>query len=282
MYEQFFNLKEEPFNITPDPRYLYLSQRHLEALACINYGIERRKGFIEITGEIGSGKTTLCRSFLAQLQPHVKHALIFNPCLSEMQIMESILTDFGVSVAKQTKKAYFDALNDFLLKEHSKGNTVVVIIDEAQNLDPTVLEQIRLLSNLETETDKLLQIVFFGQPEFRDMLERPSMEQLYQRINIRFHLTALEMYEMTEYIYHRLAVAGGENHAIGFTSRALQVVYEYSRGIPRLINTVCDKVLMAAYINNTRQITYQIAEQAIGEVKGRPSHESHFEQLLLV
>ncbi len=282
MYEKFFGLREEPFKLTPDPRYLFLSKRHLEAISCLHYGVERRKGFIQITGEVGSGKTTICRSFLSQLKPNVKYALIFNPCLSEVLILKTILEDFGIEGKLRNKKDYFDAINDFLLEKNSMGQNVVLIIDEAQDLDPKALEQIRLLSNLETETEKLLQIVFFGQPEFRDVLAKPSMLQLRQRITIRYHLTALSFDEMTEYIYHRLMVAGAQDQSIVFTPKALSVVFDYSKGTPRLINSLCDKILMAAYVSEARQITYQIAEQAVGEIEGIVPETKTIENLIKI
>ncbi|MFC1808834.1 ExeA family protein [Candidatus Omnitrophota bacterium] len=275
MYEEYFGLTEEPFKLTPDPKYLYLSKRHLEAISCLHYGVDRRKGFIQITGEVGSGKTTLCRSFLGQLKENVKYALIFNPRLSEALILKTIIEDFGIVGKLRNKKDYFDAINNFLLEKNSMGENVVLIIDEAQDLTPRVLEQIRLLSNLETETDKLLQIVFLGQPEFRDILKQPSMLQLRQRITIRYHLTALTFDEMIEYIYHRLMIAGATDQSIIFTPKALSVVFEYSKGIPRLVNSLCDKILMAAYVNDARQITYQVAEEAVCEIEGvEPEHKN--------
>lgn len=283
MYEQFFGLKEDPFRMTPDPKYLYLSKRHLEALSSIHYGIERRKGFIEITGEVGAGKTTLCRSFLSQLKPNIKCALIFNPFLSEMQILRTIIDDFGIKGKLRTKKDYFDAINCFLLEQNAQGNNVVVIIDEAQNLAPKVLEQIRLLSNLETETEKLLQIIFFGQPELRELLRQPSLVQLRQRISIRYHLTALNQEEMIEYVHHRLIVAGAQEGTIVFTPKAFSVMFEYTKGIPRLVNILSDKVLMVAYVNETRQITYQLAEEAVYELEGiRPPEHQHVENLIKI
>jgi len=279
VYENFFGCEEEPFRMTPDPKFFFLSKRHLEAISSLHYGIEKRKGFIEITGEIGSGKTTICRCFLSQLSENVKYALIFNPCLSESQILQAIVEDFGIEGTFKTKKDCFDAINQFLLSENSKGNNVLLIIDEAQALDVRVLEQIRLLSNLETESEKLLQIIFFGQPEFREMLRRPSLEQLRQRIGIRYHLTALSPEEMEQYIFHRLKISGVEEGSIVVTPKAFCVVYEYTKGIPRLINVLFDKILLAAYVNGTKQITYQVAEEAVYEAEGVRPNEAHFFQI---
>jgi len=273
MYKQFFGLREEPFNMTPDPHFLYFSKRHMELLSCLHYGVQWRKGFIEITGEIGAGKTTVCRLFLETIKHKAKTALILNPTLSESQLLQTIVDDFGIAVKGRTKKAYFDAINTFLLDALAEGSNAVLIIDEAQNLSPRTLEQIRLLSNLETEKHKLIQIVLVGQPELRDLLRSPSLVQLRQRISVRYHLMPLDYTETEAYIYHRLKCAGCPEEEVIFTTHALANIYEYSKGVPRLINVVCDKILLAAYVRGTKKIIYQIVEEAVREIEGYVSSE---------
>ena len=205
MYRKFYNIKEKPFNVTSDPSYLYLSRKHREALSRLLYGIEERKGFLEITGGIGTGKTTLCRALLNKLNGHTKTAFILNPDLSQVQLLQAIVEDFGLVVEKKSKVHIFRQLNKFLLDQLSCGNNVALIIDEAQNLKPSVLEQIRLLSNLETEKEKLFQIVLVGQPELRQRLDAPELKQLKQRIAVRYHLNPLDRDEVEDYINHRLS-----------------------------------------------------------------------------
>ena len=267
MYRQFFGLKEKPFNITSDPNFLYLSRVHKEAFAHLIYGIKERKGFLEITGEIGAGKTTLCRALLNHLDANTKSAFIFNSTLPEMQLFQTILEDFGVCVGRRTKSSMLRLFNNFLLEELSKNNNVVLIIDEAQNLKPQVLEELRLLSNLETEKEKLFQMILVGQPELRDKLKSPNLKQLRQRIGVRFHLTPLSSCEIGEYIYHRLKVAGS-NGDISFSEDSLDVIYKYSGGIPRLINTVCDKALLSAYVAETKYIDSAIIDKCTKEIDG--------------
>ena len=267
MYRQFFGLKEKPFNITSDPNFLYLSRVHKEAFAHLIYGIKERKGFIEITGEIGAGKTTLCRALLNHLDVNTKSAFIFNSTLPETQLFQTILEDFGVSVDKDTKSSMLKQFNNFLLDELSKNNNVVLIVDEAQNLKPEVLEELRILSNLETEKEKLFQIILSGQPELREKLNAPNLKQLRQRIGVRFHVTALPGDEISEYIYHRLKVAGS-NGDIKFSEDALEMIYRYSGGIPRLINMVCDKALLSAYTLETKYIDAVNVERCIKEIEG--------------
>jgi len=266
MYREFFGLRENPFHITPDPRFIYFSKKHLEAFSMLLYGIEHRKGFVEITGEVGAGKTTLCRTLMEEIRGRFKTALIFNPNLSENQLLAAIVEDFGIVPRGRNKKDYFDSLNKFLIEEGKLGATAVLIIDEAQNLSARALEQIRLLSNLETDRDKLLQIVLVGQPELRDTLRSPELIQLRQRIAIRYHLTPLDREETERYILHRLKVAGASEPI--FSSDAFDVVYQYAQGIPRLINVVCDKALLAGYVQEQRDITSALVEQAINEVEG--------------
>ena len=267
MYKEFFGLKEKPFNVTSDPNFLYLSKVHREAFSHLLYGIKERKGFLEITGEVGAGKTTLCRALLSQLDAHTKSAFIFNSTLPEMQLFQAILEDYGLIVERRTKAAMQRQLNAFLMSELSRGNNVILIIDEAQNLKPSVLEEIRMLSNLETDREKLFQIILVGQPELKTKLNSPALRQLRQRIAVRFHITPLQEDEVAQYINHRLTVAGS-NGQIRFEEAALQFVYKYSGGIPRLINMVCDKALLAAYVIETRDVTLALVERSVQEIEG--------------
>ncbi len=267
MYRQFFGLKEKPFNVTSDPNFLFLSRVHKEAFAHLIYGIKERKGFLEITGEIGAGKTTLCRALLNQLDINTKSAFIFNSTLPEMQLFRAILEDFGITVEKNTKAAMLRQFNNFLLEELSKNNNVILIIDEAQNLKPSVLEELRILSNLETEKEKLFQMILVGQPELKERLNSPSLKQLRQRIGVRFHITPLPKDEVGDYIYHRLKIAGSTGE-ICFSDDAMETIYKYSGGIPRLINMVCDKALLSAYVIETKYIDLTIIEKSIQEIEG--------------
>jgi general secretion pathway protein A len=268
MYKKFFGLAEEPFNITPDSRFLFLSQRHREALSALIYGVKERKGFILLTGEIGSGKTTVCRAFVNELRAeNVKLALILNPGLSELELLKAINDEFQIPSFYNSKKGLVDELNRFLLAENQKGNNVVLVIDEAQNLDPTLLEQIRLLSNLETESEKLLQIVLIGQPELNDTLALSQLEQLNQRIAVRYHITPLTEAETLAYIKHRLFVAGAKVD-IEFTPGAMRMLYSATGGVPRRINVVCDRALLACYVEGTYTVDEKIMERAIKEVAG--------------
>ncbi len=268
MYTKFFGLAEAPFNITPDSRFLFLSKRHKEALASLLYGIKHRKGFIAITGEIGSGKTTLCRALLNELDPHTtKVALILNSSLSELELLKTINEEFSIRSTFDSKKALIDELNRFLLLQNSQGNNAVIIIDEAQNLSPDCLEQVRMLGNLETETEKLLQIVLIGQPELGYTLILPALEQLNQRIAVRYHISALSEEEIVHYIRHRLFVAQAKIE-VELTPQALQLIYEYSKGIPRKINLVCDRAMLAAYVEATYTIDARLVRCAIAELVG--------------
>ena len=266
MYKSFFGLKEHPFNVTPDPRFIFLSRHHLEALSALLYGIESRRGFIEITGEIGAGKTTLCRTLLKELQGRAHSALIFNPKLSELELLQVIVEDFGIVPKRRRRKDYFDSLNRFLLEELEKGTNAVLIIDEAQNLSPRALEQIRLLSNLETTQEKLLQIVLVGQPELRSLLARPDLAQLRQRIAVRYHLPALSLEETEKYIVHRLHVAGTEERP--FTPEAVEKIYERSNGVPRLINLLADRALLGAFAKGIRIVEAALIEEAQADLEG--------------
>ncbi len=268
MYLEFYKLREKPFNVTSDPSFLYLSKRHKEALAYLVYGIKERKGFLEITGEVGTGKTTLCRALLNQLDSHTKAAFIFNSDLSELQLLQAIIADLGIKVEKRTKIDLFNGLNNFLIAQLRLGNNVVLILDEAQNLKSRVLEQMRMLSNLETEKEKLFQIIFVGQPELRDKLKSPALRQLRQRIGIRYHILPLEKKEVPDYMKHRLYVAGSDG-SIKFTESAIEKIYEYSNGIPRLINIVSDKALLLGFVLATYVINDRIVEKSIEEIEGR-------------
>ena len=268
MYESFFGFSEKPFNITPDPKYLYLSGQHQEAIAHLRYGIEQRGGFVVITGEIGTGKTTLCRYLLNQMDERTEGAIIFNPNLSEIELLKSINEDFGIDSSADTKRDLITELNRFLLEERMRGKNMVLIIDEAQNLLPAVLEQIRMLSNIETEKEKLIQIILIGQPQLKKLLAQPELSQLSQRVTARYHLNALNRKETYRYIQHRLGVASnGAN--VKFDLSAMKAVYRFSKGIPRLINVVCDRALLGAFTAGRKSpITKKIVKQAVREVVG--------------
>lgn len=266
MYESFFGLKESPFNMTPDPRFVYFSRHHQEALSYLSYGVESRRGFIQITGEIGAGKTTLCRTFLEQLNGRAHSSLVFNPKLSEFELLQVIVEDFGIEPKGKKKKHYYDALNRFLLEETKKGMNALVIIDEAQILSTKALEQIRLLSNLETATQKLLQVVLVGQPELRKFLERPDLKQLRQRIAIRYHLPELSREETGEYLFHRLKIAGASENF--FMEPAITYIHELSAGIPRIINVLADRAMIAAFTRGTKQIDASLIEIAQEDLEG--------------
>lgn len=269
MYKDFFQLREYPFNTTPDPQFLYFSRQHRIALDLLQYGIRARKGFIVITGEIGAGKTTLCRALLHALDPTTRTALILNPMLSDAQILRVICDEFHLRPARTTKKDLYDSLNAFLLRELAANHNVALIVDEAQNLKPRVLEQIRLLSNLETEKEKLLQIIFVGQPELRELLSRPDLRQLRQRIALRHHIGPLETDEIGAYIQHRLRVAG-EPGRIRWAPEAIHLIAQHTHGLPRLINILCDAVLLAGYVAETLTMDATLVEMAIRECGLQP------------
>jgi general secretion pathway protein A len=276
MYAQFFGLKQEPFSIAPDPRYLFMSDRHREALAHLLYGVNGGGGFVLLSGEIGAGKTTVCRCFLEQIPRRCNVAYIFNPKLTAVELLRSVCEEFGIpqvgiAVATATVKDYLDPLNEFLLRTHAVGQNNVLIIDEAQMLSAEVLEQLRLLTNLETNERKLLQIVLIGQPELRDMLARPELEQLAQRVIARYHLGALTESETQAYIRHRLAVAG-MTIAMPFDGSAMQRIHQLSRGIPRRINLLCDRALLGAYALGKGTVDREIVDKAAVEVFGRSNN----------
>jgi general secretion pathway protein A len=267
-YLQYYNLTEAPFSITPNPRFLYLSGKHRDALNHLLYGIRERKGFVQLTGEVGAGKTTLCRTLLEQLPPdRYSTALILNPLLQADQLMAAICTEFGLDVRGKDRFQMLQILNFFLLDEMAKDRDVVLIIDEAQNLTNDLLEQVRLISNLETDDRKLLQIVLMGQPELRERLNDHSLRQLRQRITVRYHLTPLQLGEVKEYIHHRLHISGA-NGTPYFSAAAIWRVFKYTKGIPRLVNAVCDKCLLAGFVNQRESINFGLAGQAIRELEG--------------
>jgi general secretion pathway protein A len=270
MYAAYFGLKQEPFSIAPDPRLLFMSERHREALAHLLYGVQGGGGFVLLTGEIGTGKTTVCRSFLEQVPAHCKLAYIFNPKLTVLELLETVCHEFGLAVTPPSHRAatvkdWVDALNDFLLKSHAAGRNNVLVIDEAQNLAPEVLEQLRLLTNLETSERKLLQIILIGQPELREMLARPDLEQLAQRVIARYHLQALHADETAQYVRHRLEVCGLER-PLPFDRAALKRVHALTGGVPRRINLLCDRALLGAYANGQGLVTRRIVNEAALEV----------------
>lgn len=265
MYCQFYGLKERPFNVTSDPSFFFLSRKHKEALSHLLYGVSQRKGIIVVTGEIGTGKTTLCRFFLNQLEKGIKTALILNPHFSEIQLLEAIVKDFGINARFKSRLSFIWELNRFLLSESEYGNNVALIIDEAQNLKPNQLEQVRLLSNLETDKDKLLQIVLVGQPELNRKLELYDLRQLQQRVMVKYHIMPLGEDEIKEYIEHRLNVAGSLNR-VRFTEEAIKAVVDFSCGTPRLINIICDRALLAGFVIETDLIDISIINKCLEEL----------------
>ncbi|HKI73959.1 MAG TPA: AAA family ATPase [Pseudomonadales bacterium] len=270
MYNEYFGLKDSPFSIAPNPQFLYMSERHREALAHLLYGIKSDGGFILLTGEVGTGKTTICRCLLAQVPEDVDTAFVLNPKLTAIELLATICDDLAISYPEGASiKTLVDRLNDFLLESYSNGRRTVLIIDEAQNLSIDVLEQLRLLTNLETNQRKLLQIILLGQPELLDILDRKELRQLAQRVTARFHLDALSRDEVTAYIRHRFEIAGG--HELPFRANAIAHIYRLSAGIPRLINLICDRSLLGAYASDQRRVTRQIVDRAAAEIFGRRS-----------
>ena len=269
MYEKFFQFTEPPFNLTPDPRFFFFSKKHEEAFDHIRYGIQERKGFIVVTGEVGTGKTTLSRFLLEKLDRKIRTSMIFNPSLSTIELLQAINHDFGISGESDSKKELVARLNQFLLNALAQRGNALLLIDEGQNLSIECLEEIRMLSNLETEKDKLLQILLIGQPELRDKLQLPGLRQLNQRIAIRYHIEPLELEEMKAYVAYRLKVAGGHERLL-FTPKALDRLYEHSSGVPRLINILCDKALLAAYTQESRVVDEAAVARAASELEGPP------------
>src|SRR5450432_4112050 len=270
MYTSFFGLTEKPFAITPDPRYLYLSERHAEALAHLLYGINESGGFIQLTGEVGTGKTTVVRTLLSRVPHHADVAVILNPRVTPVEFLLTICEELGLGIAdadRDSVKQMVDALNRRLLAAHAGGRRIIVIVDEAQNLSAEVLEQVRLLTNLETPTQKLLQIILIGQPELRALLDRTDLRQLAQRITGRYHLEPLSSEETKGYVRHRLRVAGVSAEV--FTSGALREIHRLSGGIPRIVNVCCDRALLGAYTREQRTVNAALIRRATGEVYGR-------------
>lgn len=278
MYAPYFGLTQAPFSIAPDPRLLFMSERHREALAHLLYGLGGGGGFVLLTGEIGTGKTTVCRLFLEQVPATCNVAYIFNPKLTVPELLQTICDEFRIEVRQKdllppTVKDYTDTLNAWLLATHAAGQNNVLIIDEAQNLSADVLEQLRLLTNLETRERKLLQIILIGQPELRTMLQRPELEQLAQRVIARYHLNALSPGETEQYIQHRLE-ASGLNRALPFDRKALKRIHEITGGVPRRINLLCDRAMLGAFAGNQPLVTRRIVDKAAGEVFDRPKREA--------
>ena len=272
VYEDYYGFSEKPFDLTPDPKYLYLSPKHKEVLAHLVYGLQENNGFLKIVGEVGTGKTMISRCFLNQIHQDFNIAYIFNPCLSSVELLQAINSELGIPAGSESRKKLTDILNEFLLRERKRGNRVVVIIDEAQDLDPQVLEQLRLLSNLETDTQKLLQIVLIGQPELDKILDGEALRQLRQRITIQWELLPLNLEETRGYIQHRLNVALGKGK-VSFTRSALELIYRYSQGIPRMINVIADRALLIGYTMNTKKISAKVirlAAKDIGNIQIKP------------
>jgi general secretion pathway protein A len=282
MYLDFYDIREKPFNLTPDPRFVFLSKHHKETFAHLLYGINNRVGFIALTGEVGSGKTTVLRALLSQLDAdHHRTALIFNPCLSPTELLQNINREFGILADTSNNSSLLEALNQFLLQQNAADRTVVLVIDEAQNLEAPVLEQIRLISNLETDREKLIQIVLSGQPELAEILARNEMRQLSQRITVRYHLRPMDFQDTGHYINHRLEVAGGRGEII-FSRRALKRIYRYSRGLPRLINVASDRALLAGYTRDTKKITSRITAAGIKDMRKNAMFHNRKRLLILI
>jgi general secretion pathway protein A len=273
MYNEYFGFKEAPFSIAPDPQFLYMSDRHREALAHLLYGLKTDGGFVLLTGEVGTGKTTICRCLLEQIPEDSEVAFVLNPKLSVVEMLTTICDELGIDYppGNRSNKVFIDALNNFLLEAHSQGRKTVLIIDEAQNLDVDVLEQIRLLTNLETNKQKLLQVIMLGQPELKQMLERSELRQLAQRITARYHLEPLSRNEIQAYVSHRLAIAGVERPL--FPEGTTSQLFQLSGGVPRLINLLCDRALLGAYARDQHKITPAMLKEASREIfsqKPRP------------
>lgn len=269
MYKKFYNLKENPFNMTADPDFYFSSRHHKEAFSHLVYGIHQRKGILVVTGEIGTGKTTLCRTLLNHLGEDTKTALILNPNFSELQLLKLIIKDLGIPGNPKNRLELIEALNTFLIEETSLGNNVVLIIDEAQNLSIKQLEHVRLLSNIETEKEKLLQIILVGQPELCDKLKLNELRQLNQRVAVRYHILPLEHHELAAYIEHRLKIANAArdlSQHLSFSDEAIDIIFKNSGGTPRMVNILCDRALLAGYISETNTIDKHIIHKCIQEV----------------
>ena len=279
MYCDYFGFSEKPFTITPNPHFVFLSSIHREAYARLLYGVDSHAGFIALTGEVGTGKTTLLRTLLTQLDPgKYTSALIFNPCMSGEQLLAGVCREFGIVAEERNRSGYLDALNRFLIDQNSVGRTVVLVIDEAQNLEPDVLEQVRMISNLETERDKLIQIILAGQPEFNDVLRRHDLRQLNQRITVRCRLTPMKLDDTAHYINHRLRISGSRIPDI-FSRAAVKRIYRFSYGTPRLINVVCEQALVMAWTREIRSISPSIVAEVIAELQTDGDYEGFLSRI---
>lgn len=264
MYNNFYGFKESPFNLTPNSRFFFASPKHTEALDSLFYAIDQRKGFVVITGEIGSGKTTVCRTLLNKLDRHTQIALITNTHLNSRDLLMTILEEFEIDFVPGSKAKLLSQLNAYLIEQLERNNNVVLIIDEAQNLKPSVLEEIRMLSNLETETEKLIQIILLGQPELKQKLALSSLEQLRQRVSVYFHLSPLNENDASDYIRYRTKIASSSDREY-FTPEALKTIYEFSKGVPRLVNQICDNALLTGYVEEAQIIDERIITEVIND-----------------
>lgn len=266
MYEAFYSLNENPFGTTPDPRYLYKSKAHREALAYLAYGVFRKKGFLAISGEVGIGKTTIIRAFTQTFHPCLEVAFVLNTRVNFRELLYMLLTDFNVDAKSDSKVDMLNSLNEYLIEQYAQNQNPLLIIDEAQNLTPEVLEELRMLSNLETDQQKLIQIVLVGQPEMNNLLMRDDLRQLRQRIPGIFNMQFLSREEVFSYIRYRLGVAGLKNGQLTFSEPAVDVIHQYSSGIPRLINVLCDRVLLRGYLQKTRVVEKNMVEASVVEL----------------
>lgn len=266
MYEKFFELEKKPFELVPNPEFLFLSKSHKKAIVYLDYGLKEHSGFILVTGEVGSGKTTIVRNLLKNLDDTVTLSKVFNTKVTSEQLIAMVNDDFGLDTAHKDKITLLRELTDFLIDQHAAGRWPTLIIDEAQNLSGELLEEVRMLSNLETDTSKLLQIILVGQPELRKTLAQPELRQLRQRISISCHLMPLSRQETEDYIFHRLEIAGNRN-AVSFDEGSIDIIYSFSRGIPRLVNIICDFLMLSAFAEETRRMTKELVQEVIGEIE---------------
>ena len=266
MYEKFFELEKKPFELVPNPEFLFLSKSHKKAIVYLDYGLKEHSGFILVTGEVGSGKTTIVRNLLKNLDDTVTLSKVFNTKVTSEQLIAMVNDDFGLDTAHKDKITLLRELTDFLIDQHAAGRWPTLIIDEAQNLSGELLEEVRMLSNLETDTSKLLQIILVGQPELRKTLAQPELRQLRQRISISCHLMPLSRQETEDYIFHRLEIAGNRN-AVSFDDGSIDIIYSFSRGIPRLVNIICDFLMLSAIAEETRRMTKELVQEVIGEIE---------------
>ena len=273
MYIDYFSLNDYPFRITPDADYLYMSPVHSRAMAYMEYAIFNREGFVVITGEIGSGKTTLVKKLLSDLDDNIVVAKIFQTQLNEVELLQAILVEFGLNPFRAKKVELLNMLNQFIISSYLDGKQVLLVIDDAQNLSKRVLEEITMLSSVETQKEKILHVILLGQPELNHKLEAPDMEQLWQRVSLRYHVRPLKLDEVSEYISYRLKVAGMEETV--FASNLYPLIYEYTGGVPRLINTLCDTALTCAYADNYKKINIVTIDNAIKELQWKKYSESH-------